>query len=372
MSGIYLHIPFCKQACTYCDFYFSTSITNKDAVIDAMLKELDLRKNYLEEKSLTSVYFGGGTPSLLSHHDFARVFEKLKEHFTFGVNAEVTLEANPDDINRESLKAWRKLGINRLSIGLQSFNDDELTWMNRAHSAAESLSSVKMAQEQGFDNITIDLIYGSKFQTLRSWEDTLHRAIALNTQHISAYNLTIENKTVLGVNYKKGKEPAVNDELSGAQFALMTDVLGKAGFMHYEISNFAKQGFFAKHNSNYWLQKHYLGIGPAAHSFNGNSRQWNINNNNHYIKALGQDTSFFEKEELSLNERYNEYVLTRLRTIWGCDLHDIENLFGEELLSHFKKVAAQEINHLQENAGIFTLKPASKFLADGVAADFFI
>ena len=244
--------------------------------------------------------------------------------------------------------------------------------MNRAHTAAESVSSVVMAQEEGFDNITIDLIYGSKFQDIKSWEDTLHRAIALNTQHISAYNLTIENKTALGVNYKKGKEPAVNDELSEAQFALMADVLRRAGFIHYEISNFAKEGFFAKHNSNYWLQKHYLGIGPAAHSFNGKSRQWNINNNNQYIKALGQGTSFFEREELSLNERYNEYVLTRLRTIWGCNLHDIKMLFGDELESHFKKTLVKEIQHLQENEGTYTLKSSSKFLADGVAAAFFI
>lgn len=372
MPGIYLHIPFCKQACTYCDFYFSTSIVNKDAVIRAMLKEIDLRKEYLEEKSLDSIYFGGGTPSLLSHRDLEQILEKLKEHFSLRTHAEITLEANPDDINRESLRAWRRLGINRLSIGLQSFNDEELTWMNRAHTAAESLSSVRMAQEEGFDNITIDLIYGSKFQTMKSWEETLHKVIGLQTQHISAYNLTIENKTVLGVNYTRGKEPAVNDELSGTQFALMTDVLGKAGFIHYEISNFAKEGFFAKHNSNYWLQKHYLGIGPAAHSFNGKSRQWNINNNNQYVKALGQGSSFFEREELSLNERYNEYVLTRLRTIWGCDLHEIKNLFGNELERHFKKILAKEINHLQEKEGTYTLNPSSKFLADGVAAAFFI
>lgn len=372
MSGIYLHIPFCKQACTYCDFYFSTSTANKDAVIGAMRKEMDVRKEYLEEKSIDSIYFGGGTPSLLPYSDLEQLIEKLKEHFSFAPHAEITLEANPDDISRESLRQWRKLGINRLSIGLQSFKEEELTWMNRAHTAAESVSSVVMAQEEGFDNITIDLIYGSKFQDIKSWEDTLHRAIALNTQHISAYNLTIENKTALGVNYKKGKEPAVNDELSEAQFALMADVLRRAGFIHYEISNFAKEGFFAKHNSNYWLQKHYLGIGPAAHSFNGKSRQWNINNNNQYIKALGQDTSFFEREELSLNERYNEYVLTRLRTIWGCNLHDIKMLFGDELESHFKKTLVKEIQHLQENEGTYTLKSSSKFLADGVAAAFFI
>lgn len=372
MSGIYFHIPFCKQACTYCDFYFSTSLSNKDAVITAMLRELDLRKEYLEEKSLSSIYLGGGTPSLLTHKDLEQVFTRLRSYFSFMSNAEITLEANPDDISRESLRTWRKLGINRLSIGLQSFNDEELTWMNRAHNAAESLSSVKLAQDEGFDNITIDLIYGSKFQTMKSWENTLHKAIGLNTQHISAYNLTIENKTVLGVNYTRGKEPAVNDELSGAQFALMTDVLGKAGFIHYEISNFAKEGFFAKHNSNYWLQKHYLGIGPAAHSFNGNSRQWNINNNNQYIKALGQGISFFEKEELSLNERYNEYVLTRLRTIWGCNVREIKHFFGEELERHFKKILVKEINHLQEKEGTYTLNPSSKFLADGVAAAFFI
>lgn len=372
MAGIYLHIPFCKQACTYCDFYFSTSLSTKDAVIGGIVKEIKLRKDYLTEKNIDSVYFGGGTPSLLSEGDLELIFQALREQFSLKQNTEITLEANPDDISPEKLKLWHKLGINRLSIGLQSFNNQELKWMNRAHTAEESVSSVKLAQDAGFDNITIDLIYGSKFQTLQSWEETLRKAIDLKTQHISSYNLTIENKTVLGVNYKRGKEPAVNDELSGNQFLTMVEELTKAGFIHYEISNFGKEGFFAHHNSNYWLQKHYLGVGPAAHSFNGISRQWNINNNPQYIKALKEGGVYFEREELSLEERYNEYILTRLRTIWGCDLEEIKNLFGTKTEEYFKQQVEKKITYLEEKDGIYTLKSSAKLLADGIASQLFI
>lgn len=372
MAGVYIHIPFCKQACTYCDFYFSTTLANKDAVIGGIVKEIGLRKDYLSKKNIDSIYFGGGTPSLLSERDLEAVFSALNLEFSLKPDAEITLEANPDDITPEKLKLWYSMGINRLSIGLQSFNNEELKWMNRAHTAEESVSSVKLAQDKGFANITIDLIYGSKFQTLQSWEETLRKAIDLNTQHISSYNLTIENKTVLGVNYRRGKEPAVNDELSGSQFLTMIEELTKSGFIHYEISNFGKEGFFAYHNSNYWLQEHYLGIGPAAHSFDGVSRQWNINNNPQYIKALNNGSVFFEREELSLEERYNEYVLTRLRTIWGCDLKEIKNLFGTKIGEHFEQQAEKKTTQLEEKDGIYTLKSSAKLLADGIASQLFI
>lgn len=372
MPGVYLHIPFCRQACTYCDFYFSTSLANKEAVIKSIVKEAELRASYLDHKNLDSIYFGGGTPSLLATQDFVRIFNVLRKYFYWNENAEITLETNPDDINPASLKEWQRAGINRLSIGLQSFNNAELKWMNRAHTAEESLTSVKQAQDAGFNNITIDLIYGSKFQNLKTWEETLKKAVDLKTQHISSYNLTIESKTALGVNYNKGREPAVNDELSSLQFLMMSDELSKAGFIHYEISNFGKEGFFAQHNSNYWLQKHYLGLGPSAHSFNGVSRQWNINNNNQYVALLNTGKSFFEKEELSLKERYNEYVLTRLRTIWGCDVKEIESQFGENILDHFKNSVHKNKNHLQEKNGVFTLNKQAKLLADGIAADMFM
>lgn len=372
MPGIYLHIPFCKQACTYCDFYFSTQLSGKEAVTAALVDEISLRSDYLKDKQLGSIYFGGGTPSLLSPAELERIFGALKSNFSWKNDTEITLEANPDDITREALKVWKAAGINRLSIGLQSFNEEELKWMNRAHTADESVTSVKMAQDEGFDNITIDLIYGSKFQTLESWEETLKRAIALNTQHISSYNLTIENKTVLGLKHSKGKEPSVNEELSSAQFLLMSEILSNAGFEHYEISNFGKKGYFAKHNSNYWLQQHYLGIGPSAHSFNGVSREWNVKNNTLYVKALKEKTTFSEREELSLNDRYNEYILTRLRTIWGCDLKEIKAQFGEKVAQHFKSISYENKDHLREKNDVFTLTKNARLLADGIASDFFL
>ena len=341
-------------------------------MVNALSLELENRHNYLINNNIESIYFGGGTPSLLNKAEFEQIFETLKRYFVFNNSAEITIEANPDDISIENLETWKSLGINRLSIGLQSFNNEELKWMNRAHNAAQSVNSVKMAQDAGFDNITIDLIYGSKFQDLKTWESTLLQAVSLNTQHISSYNLTIENKTVLGIQNAKGKEPSVNDELSSRQFLLMSDILTGNGFAHYEISNFGKSGFFAKHNSNYWLQKEYLGIGPSAHSFNGSSRQWNIKNNNLYIKALEQNTNYFEKEELSLKDRYNEYILTRLRTIWGCDVNEIRILFGEAILEHFMKIVNEKKNYFEINNGIYTLNQEARLYADGIAADLFM
>lgn len=372
MPGVYLHIPFCKQACTYCDFHFSTNLSLKKELVGALVKEIDLRHNYLENKALDSIYFGGGTPSLLSEEELEQLLTSLSNYFSWTNKAEISLEINPDDVTNGSLHTWRKAGINRLSIGLQSFNDQELRWMNRAHTAEESLASVKRAQDAGFDNITIDLIYGSKFQTPEGWEQTLEQAIALQTQHISTYNLTIEDKTVLGVKHRRGKEPSVNEELSSDQFLIMSQRLREAGFVHYEVSNFGKPGFFAKHNSNYWLQQHYLGVGPSAHSFNGLSRQWNVRNNPQYIKALNEGQPFFEKEELSLKNRYNEFVLTRLRTIWGCDLKEMRTSFGTQVADYFKKSALEKAQFFDNKNDVYILKEQARLLADGIAADLFL
>jgi oxygen-independent coproporphyrinogen-3 oxidase len=372
VSGVYLHIPFCKQACSYCDFHFSTNWESRDRMVTSMLREMELRHPYLEERRLESIYFGGGTPSVLSPENLSDLLEGLARYFSWGPEAEITLEANPEDIGTDTLNAWKQAGINRLSIGLQSFDDRELKWMNRTHTAAGSEASVKLAQDTGFHNITVDLIYGSKFQTLESWENTLGKVIALGTPHISSYNLTIEQQTALGVNYRRGKEPAVSDELSGAQFLLMSDRLSQAGFQHYEISNFARPGFLARHNSNYWRQQHYLGLGPSAHSFNGRSRQWNLKNNARYMQALETGGEFFEKEDLSLADRYNEYILTRLRTVWGCDLREISELFGKEYVLHFQREVLQKSDVLEERAGVYTLKPQARLLADGIASDLFI
>jgi oxygen-independent coproporphyrinogen III oxidase len=372
MSGIYLHIPFCKQACHYCDFYFSTNQNHKNELVQAICGEIKQRYRYLPCSKLNSIYFGGGTPSLLNSEELQAIFKTLQEYFSYDNTTEITLEANPDDITTANLLAWKNVGINRLSIGLQSFNNGELKWMNRAHTAQESVSSVKLAQDLGFTNITIDLIYGSKFQTLQSWEETLKKAIALNTQHISAYNLTIEDKTALGLKHKKGKEPAVNDELSSQQFLLMKQLFEESGFIHYEISNFGKPNFFAQHNSNYWLQKPYLGIGPSAHSFNGISRQWNVRNNAQYSKAITNNTTYFEKEELRLEDRYNEYVLTRLRTIWGCHEEEIKNLFGTKIADHFNIAVLQKKEYLDCKNGIYSLNAKGLLQADGIASHLFI
>lgn len=339
---------------------------------DAIVKEVVLRHDYLENKELTSIYFGGGTPSLLSEADLEVIFETLAKHFSWTSAAEVTLEANPDDIAASVLKSWKKVGINRLSIGLQSYQQEELRWMNRAHTAAESVESVKLAQDHGFDNISVDLIYGSKFQNLTIWEQTLQQTLDLNTQHISSYNLTIEEKTVLGLKHQKGQEPGVDDGLSSRQFLLMLDILESAGFTGYEISNFGREGFYAVHNTNYWLQKPYLGLGPSAHSFNGLSRQWNVKNNSLYTKSLREGTQFFEKEELTIEDRYNEYILTRLRTIWGCDEKEIEMLFGSNILKHFQAQLQSIRSFSLNNNGLITLNRDGKLRADGLSAELFI
>jgi oxygen-independent coproporphyrinogen III oxidase len=372
VSGIYLHIPFCRQACNYCDFHFSTNLNNKGEVIQAILAEAALKKSYLGDPNIGSIYFGGGTPSLLSEGDLAGILETLAGFFSWPSGSEITLEANPDDISVKALKHWKSVGINRLSVGLQSFNDEELKWMNRAHTAAESLSSVKLAQDSGFGNISIDLIYGSRFQTLASWDATLKQAIALESQHVSAYNLTIEHKTALGLKHLKGTEPPVNEDLSSLQFLNMLEQFDSAGLVQYEISNFAKAGFMAVHNSNYWLQKKYLGLGPSAHSFNGLSRQWNVKSNAAYIKAIAAGEGFFEREELSLNDRYNEYVLTRLRTIWGCDLAEIRALFGETILAHFIKGLKDLNAFVEEKNGLIVLNREGRLRADGIASGLFL
>jgi len=371
MSGIYIHIPFCRKACNYCDFYFSTNLQQQNKLITNIVKEIGLRNTYLAKKQLKSIYFGGGTPSLLTFNQLNLLFNTLVTYYNSDKTTEITLEANPDDITEENLKIWKDVGINRLSIGLQSFNEAELTWMNRAHTAQQSINCVKIAQDAGFNNISIDLVYGSKFQTEKGWEQTLQTAIELNTQHISTYNLTIEAKTVLGTLFNKGIEPAVSENLSTKQFLVLIEKLKAANFIQYEISNFGKENFFAIHNSNYWKGEEYLGLGPSAHSYNGTSRQWNVKNNSLYNTAIENETTFYEIEELTLKDKYNEYILTRLRTIWGCGIKEISENFGEKLLNHFLKKIKLKHDFIVEKNGIFTLNKKGKLIADGIASDLF-
>jgi oxygen-independent coproporphyrinogen-3 oxidase len=373
MQGLYLHIPFCKQACLYCDFHFSTLLKNKPALVEALCLEMELRKNYLSSTSYDTIYFGGGTPSLLSETELNDVFKTLHQNFKVRSNAEITLECNPDDLTPEKLKELKKAGINRLSIGLQSFDDAELKWMNRAHTAAESERSIKLAQDAGFDNITIDLIYGSKFQTLKSWEHTLEKATALNVQHISAYNLTVEQKTALGNAVNKGIELPTDDERSSEEFLLMIDYLEARGFEQYEISNFAREGFESKHNSNYWKGHHYLGIGPSAHSFNGLSRQWNISNNHRYMNGVRKNGTYFETEILSTQNRFNEYMLTGLRTKWGCSVNYIRKIFGEDYEKYFiEKISAYPEDLIEKIDSTFVLTKKGRLFADKIAMEMFV
>ncbi len=375
MSGIYLHIPFSKQACHYCDFHFSTSLKNKETLVKSILTEMDYRINYLPNKTINTIYFGGGTPSLLSEKEIFSLLEKIYKLYNVSNNVEITLECNPDDLTDEKLKELKRLEINRLSIGLQSFDEEELVWMNRAHTAKQSESSVKRAQDRGFENITIDLIYGSKFSNLSNWKKTLDKAIALEVPHISSYNLTIEEKTKLGHDYKVKKEVAIDDEKSSELFIEMIERLEKNNFVHYEISNFGKEGFLSLHNSSYWKGEHYIGLGPSAHSFDGKSRQWNVSNNNTYIKYLSENSeSYFEKEVLTETERFNEYILTALRTIWGVDLNYLKSNFNTNFVKQFEEQIKEYIKQetIKVKDTTYTLTEKGKLLADRIASNLFV
>lgn len=375
MSGIYIHIPFCKQACNYCDFHFSTSLKLKSNLIESILVEIDLRHPYLENKNIETIYFGGGTPSLLSEKELFLILEKIYKNYDVSSNAEISLEANPDDLSVEKLKELKRLEINRLSIGLQSFNNEELIWMNRAHTATESEASVKRAQDKGFENISIDLIYGSKFSNLTNWKKTLDKAIALDVKHISSYNLTIEDKTKLGHDFKVKKEIAIDDEKSSELFLEMIDRLEKNNFIQYEISNFGKENYFSNHNSNYWKGIEYIGFGPSAHSFDGVSRQWNVSNNSLYIKNItDKNEAYFEKEILSESDQFNEYILTSLRTIWGIDVLVLNTKFNSEILNSFNEKIKTYISSdmIIFNNNKYVLTSNGKLFADKIASELFV
>ncbi len=374
MAGIYIHIPFCKKACHYCDFHFSTSLRFKEPLLQALLKEIEEQVTYLEGEPIETIYFGGGTPSLLLLDELGALLDQVKNHYEVIEAPEVTLEANPDDLTREKLLELKQIGVNRLSIGVQSFFDTHLQWMNRAHSAHESENCIKMASELGFENITLDLIYGMPNLSNEEWEANIQKAIALKVGHISAYNLTMEEQTAYAHFVKKGVYQAPSDEKGAEQFSILVKTLEKAGYQQYETSNFAKEEAYSKHNSSYWKGKKYLGIGPSAHSYNGVSRQWNIANNKRYIDALNNGKLFFELEELTNFDRVNEHLLIGLRTIWGCHLNVIE----EQLETKVYQTFLQELEHqkeigmLQLNKNKFYLTPKGKLFADRVASDLFV
>ena len=382
-GAIYIHIPFCKQACHYCDFHFSTSMKKKEEMVLAIAKEIQLRKSELldcarsdkndaEFWQVETIYFGGGTPSVLTTEEIEFLIAEVYQHYSVVENPEITLEANPDDLTSERIVELSKSPINRLSIGIQSFFEADLTMMNRAHNSVEAQKCLELAT-QYFDNISIDLIYGIPGMSNEQWQQNIETALRFGVPHISSYALTVEPKTALNALIQKGKIDAPKDEVAEAHFQILVETLEKNGFIHYELSNFGKENYFSKNNSAYWLGKKYIGIGPSAHSYDGISRSWNVANNALYLKAIQQNQLPNEKEILSTADRYNEYIMTGLRTIWGVALDRIKKEFGQPYLDYLikqsEKFVKDELLAIENNI----LKPTSKgkFLTDGIASDLF-
>lgn len=372
MSGIYIHIPFCKQACHYCDFHFSTSMKKKEEMVMALTKELELRRNEFQNESIATIYFGGGTPSRLSIADLRFLITTIYEYYTVIENPEITLEANPDDLSEYYLLELKTLGVNRLSIGIQSFFEDDLQLMNRAHNSVEAKNCLEIANRY-FDNISLDLIYGIPGMTNERWLQNIETALSFGIPHISCYALTVEPKTALNKLIQTGKVALPNDEVAQEHFMILVETLENKGFVHYELSNFGKENYFSQNNSAYWLGKKYLGIGPSAHSYNGFSRSWNVANNTLYLKAIQNDELPNEVEKLTMEDRYNEYIMTGLRTIWGVSLVRIEKEFGLDFLHYLKQQSLKFIDDGLLSISDDLLKPTlkGKFLTDGIASDLF-
>jgi len=373
MAGIYIHIPFCKQACFYCDFHFSTNMAKKDTMIWSLEQELLLRKEVFHNEQIETIYFGGGTPSVLQITEIERLLDSVYRNYKVIASPEITLEANPDDLSVIKIKQLSDSSINRLSIGIQSFFDEDLKLMNRAHNADEAHICLSEARKH-FDNISIDLIYGIPGLTNTRWEENITKALSYSLPHLSSYALTVEPKTALKALIKKGVIPDVNDETAQQQFYMLLDQLEGEGYLNYEISNFGKEGYFSRNNTAYWLGKRYLGIGPSAHSYDGNKRSWNINNNSKYIKSISQKALPMEEELLTKTDRYNEYIMTALRTIWGVSLNRIKTVFGDRyykyLLQQSNKYLNQELLLLDGDK--LTVAKKGKFLCDGIASDLFM
>ncbi|MFZ4678698.1 MAG: radical SAM family heme chaperone HemW [Flavobacterium sp.] len=373
MSGIYIHIPFCKQACHYCDFHFSTSLKKKDEMVLALAKEISLRAIELKDEIVETIYFGGGTPSILETQDLRFLIDEVYRNYTVAENPEITVEANPDDLTETRIIELSHNRINRLSIGIQSFFEDDLKLMNRAHNSAEAKKCLEIAT-QYFDNISIDLIYCVPNMSNEKWLQNIETALSFNVPHISSYALTVEPKTALHTFVQKGIIPPPDDEVAQEHFHLLVDKLEQNGFIHYELSNFGKSTYLSKNNSSYWLGKKYIGIGPSAHSYNGISRSWNISNNTLYLKSISDNMLPSETETLTKTDRYNEYVMTGLRTIWGISLDRIEREFGKTYLDYLNK---QSYNYIEDHLlfvddNILRTTKNGKFFSDGIASDLFL
>lgn len=372
MAGIYIHIPFCKQACHYCDFHFSTSLKKKDELVNALVKEIQIRKDEFKNVEVQTIYFGGGTPSLLTNDELQLLIETVYENYKVTANPEITLEANPDDLSKIRILELSKSSVNRLSIGIQSFFESDLKLMNRAHNAEEAKECLSMATRH-FDNISIDLIYGIPGASNEQWLLNIETALSYNIPHISSYALTVEPKTALASFVKKGIIDDVDDEQAHEQFHLLKDKLEASGFVHYELSNFGKESYFSRNNTAYWQGKPYIGIGPSAHSFNGKQRGWNVRNNTKYIKAIQQNKLPIEVETLTTTDRYNEYIMTGLRTIWGVSIDKVEEDFGKIYKDYLKEQSETFINQqlLYIDDKHIRVTKKGQFLSDGIASELF-
>lgn len=373
MAGIYIHIPFCRKACHYCNFHFSTSLQKAPEVIQAIAKEMSLRANEIQEE-INTIYFGGGTPSMVETESIASLLNQAHQLFKISPSAEITLEANPDDITETKANDWKSMGINRFSLGIQSFSDVNLTWMNRAHNASQSFAAIETIRAAGFENFSIDLIYGTPDQTQAGWIKDVQTAIDLEIPHLSCYALTVEEKTALASLIQKGEKKQVNPDEQADRFQVLVALAGKAGYHHYEISNFALPGFESKHNSAYWEGISYLGLGPSAHSYNGSIRKWNVSNNFKYIEGINNNQTYGEEEILSSNNQINEYCMTAIRRSKGIEKEKLIELGGEKLLNKISKFIQPYI-HMQrviEDKQCWKLTDEGKFFADGIAASLFI
>ena len=371
MAGIYIHIPFCKSRCIYCDFFTSTNEAEMDQYVQALCSEIVSRKHELTNDLIKTIYFGGGTPSRLQQNHFEIIFDTINANYTLAAKVEITIETNPDDLSPEYVDMLRVLPFNRISIGIQSFDDDELKFLSRRHDANGAIEAVKYCQANGFHNISIDLMYGLPNQTLDIWQRNLQKAVELNIQHISAYHLIYEEKTRLYSLLQAGKVNPVDEDCSLAMFEMLIDTLTKADFEHYEISAFAKPGFISQHNSSYWTGEKYLGFGPSAHSFDGEHRWWNVSSMPKYIAGINSSNPNIEKEDLDLTAKYNEYIITGLRTMWGIDLEELKTRFGDELYEYFLQNAQRyfNLNYLKRENSNVALTHKGIFISDGIMSD---
>ena len=374
MAGIYVHIPFCKKLCFYCDFYHVISVNDNSAFIDALLKEASLRKDYLESETVSTIYFGGGTPSVFSVKDLGTILNHINKLFRVEQDCEISIELNPDDVLPAYLEGLKDLNINRISMGIQSWRDSDLKMLNRRHDSAQAIKALKDTLDAGFENVTIDLIYGIPGMSLKEWESNLDFSLSFDIKHLSAYHLTFEPGTVFGKMLEKGTISEIDENESVAQFNILIEKTESAGFIQYEISNFGKPGYFSLHNSNYWKQVSYLGLGPSAHSFNGYSRQWNIRDLKGYIKLINAGKSFYESEELNSKTRFNEYIMTSLRTMWGIDLEYVEEMFEKEGYDYIINLAGKFKNYglMKQEKKSLILTNQGKLISDNIISEFMI